>query len=72
MAAIFDLILIIFKLLGQVPTLYENYLKYKADSTYNTISDKLEAAFKEFVKAKAASDVQGQLNALSAIVKPKV
>jgi hypothetical protein len=65
--AIIDLILVITKLLGQIPALYDNFKKYEQDVTYQTTSSKLDAAFKDFIKAKNDENIQAQLNAAHTI-----
>lgn len=68
---VIEIILIILKLLGQVPALLDKYQKYRQDANYKTSVEKLDAAFDDFIKAKASANIQGQLNALNEITRPK-
>lgn len=61
--AIIDFLLVLFKVLGQVPELLDRLKLAQQDAAYKTYSEQLDAAYKGFIKAKAENNHQAMLDA---------
>ena len=67
LTTILDVILVFFKLMGQIPDMLDKYQLYKQDTAYAGSSAKLEAALVAYIKARREKDVQAALNAAHSV-----
>lgn len=69
--AIIDFLLVLFKVLDQVPEVYDRFKQAQQDAAYKTYSAQLDAAYNGFIAAKAQNNHQAMLDAAWAVAHKK-
>ena len=66
---IIDILLIVFRLLGELPRVYDQIQVNRKDTKYKTDKAARDAAYGTFVIAKKNKDIKAQLEALKKLHK---